>query len=206
MGKNCQPQRLRVKITWGSLCKLLPLGSGSEKMNEILPFVSRSLRPPPVSVTLWEDSQNSRYSHTHQLISVSQLCPTLGDPMDCNTPDFPVHHQLPELAQTHVHWVSDVIQPSHPLSSPSPLSFIHMTRTYSREKIRAKSQREKVPGEKSAKPSIGVLVQWSHEKSIPPTRNCDGTSEILPARKTHDRLVPCVSTGHWSPGILQPGM
>ena len=103
MGKNCQPQRLRVKITWGSLCEVLPLGSGSEKMNEILPFVSRSLRPPPVSVTLWEDSQDSRYSHTHQLSSVTQLCPTLGDPMDCNTPDFPVYHQLPELAQTHVH-------------------------------------------------------------------------------------------------------
>ena len=40
--------------------------------------------------------------------------------MDCSTPDFPVHHQLPELGQTHVHWVSDTIQPSHPLSSPFP--------------------------------------------------------------------------------------
>ena len=44
----------------------------------------------------------------------------LCDPMDCSTPGFPVHHQLPELAQTHVHWVSDAIQPSHPLSSPFP--------------------------------------------------------------------------------------
>ena len=44
----------------------------------------------------------------------------LYDPMDCSTPGFPVHHQLPELAQTHVHWVGDAIQPSHPLSSPSP--------------------------------------------------------------------------------------
>ena len=43
--------------------------------------------------------------------------------MDCSTPDFPVHHQLPELAQTHVHWVSDAIQPSHPLISPSPPAF-----------------------------------------------------------------------------------
>ena len=43
--------------------------------------------------------------------------------MDCSTPGFPVHYQLPELAQTHVHWVSDAIQPSHPLSSPSPPSF-----------------------------------------------------------------------------------
>ena len=52
--------------------------------------------------------------------SVAQLCPTLCDPMDCSTPGFPVHHQLLELAQTHVHQVSDSIQPSHPLSSPSP--------------------------------------------------------------------------------------
>ena len=51
---------------------------------------------------------------------VSQSCLTLCNPMDCSTPGFPVHHQLPELAQTHVHWVSDAIQPSHPLSSPSP--------------------------------------------------------------------------------------
>ena len=43
--------------------------------------------------------------------------------MDCSTPCFPVHHQLPELAQTHVHRVGDVIQPFHPLSSPSPLAF-----------------------------------------------------------------------------------
>ena len=43
--------------------------------------------------------------------------------MDCSTPGFPVHHQFPELAQTHVHWVSDAIQPSHPLSTPSPLAF-----------------------------------------------------------------------------------
>ena len=50
---------------------------------------------------------------------VSDFC----DPMDCSTPGFPVHHQLPELAQTHVHWVSDAIQSSHPLSSPSPPAF-----------------------------------------------------------------------------------
>ena len=53
-----------------------------------------------------------------QSIRVSVLCPTLCDPMDCSMPSFPVHHQLPELAQTHVHQVSDAIQPSHPLSSP----------------------------------------------------------------------------------------
>ena len=51
--------------------------------------------------------------------SVAQLCRPLCNPMDCSMPSFPVHH-LPEFAQTHVHWVNDAIQPSHPLSSPSP--------------------------------------------------------------------------------------
>ena len=55
--------------------------------------------------------------------SVAQLCPTLCDTMDCSTPDLPVHHQLPEFTQTHVHRVGDAIQPSHPLSSPSPPAF-----------------------------------------------------------------------------------
>ena len=52
-----------------------------------------------------------------------QLCPALCNPMDCSMPGFPVHHQFPELAQTHVHWVDDAIQPSHPLWSPSPPAF-----------------------------------------------------------------------------------
>ena len=56
-------------------------------------------------------------------ISVAQSCLTLCDPMDCSTPDLPVRHQLLELAQTHVHRVSDAIQSSHPLSSPSPAAF-----------------------------------------------------------------------------------
>ena len=55
-----------------------------------------------------------------QFISVAQLCLTLCDPMNRSTPGFPVHHQLPEFTQTHVHRVCDAIQPSHPLSSPSP--------------------------------------------------------------------------------------
>ena len=56
----------------------------------------------------------------HQFSSAAQLCPTLCDPMNYSTPGLPVHHQLPEFTQTHVHRVSDAIQPSHPLSSPSP--------------------------------------------------------------------------------------
>ena len=55
-----------------------------------------------------------------QFNSVTQLCPTLCDPMNCSMPGLPVHHQLPEFTQTYVHRVSDAIQPSHPLSSPSP--------------------------------------------------------------------------------------
>ena len=55
-----------------------------------------------------------------QFSSVTQLSPTLWDHIDCSTSAFPVHHHLLELAQTHVHWVSDAIQPSCPLSSPSP--------------------------------------------------------------------------------------
>ena len=58
-----------------------------------------------------------------QFSSVAQSCLTLCNLMDCSTPGLPVHHQLPELTQTHVHWVSDAIQPSHPLSSPSPPAF-----------------------------------------------------------------------------------
>ena len=58
-----------------------------------------------------------------QFNSVAQSCPTLWDPMDCCTPGLPVHHQLPELTQTHVDWVGDAIQPFHPLSSPSSPAF-----------------------------------------------------------------------------------
>ena len=54
---------------------------------------------------------------------VIQSCQILWDPIDCRTPGFCAHHQLSEHAQTHVHWVGDAIQPSHPLSSPSPPAF-----------------------------------------------------------------------------------
>ena len=57
-----------------------------------------------------------------QSSSVAQSCPTLCDPMNLSMPGFPVHHKLPEFTQNHVHRVSDAIQPSHPLSSPSPLA------------------------------------------------------------------------------------
>ena len=60
------------------------------------------------------------YNNLFQFRSVAQSYPTLCNPMYHSTPGLPVHHQLPEFTQTHVHRVSDAIQPSHPLSSPSP--------------------------------------------------------------------------------------
>ena len=76
---------------------------GRSSQETIVQPWDRVLVPPPV-----------------QLSSVAQSRPTLCDPMDCSTPGFPVHHQLPEYTQTHVHWVGDAIQPFHPLSSLSP--------------------------------------------------------------------------------------
>ena len=63
---------------------------------------------------------NPEYSLEVQFTSVGQPCPTLCDPMDYSTPGLPVHHQLLAFTKTHVHWVGDAIQPSHPLLSPSP--------------------------------------------------------------------------------------
>ena len=65
----------------------------------------------------WRDPISIQFS------SVAHSCPTLCDPMDCSMPGFPVHHQLPEPAQAHIHRVGDATQPSHPLSSPSPPAF-----------------------------------------------------------------------------------
>ena len=80
-------------------------------------WVGAQVLPPTTCVTL---------NRLSQLRSVAQSCPTLCDPLDwsfLSMANFLVHHQLPELAQTHIHWVSDAIQPSHPLSSPSPPTF-----------------------------------------------------------------------------------
>ena len=63
---------------------------------------------------------NLRYTDSVQFSLVAQSCLTLCDPMNRSTPGLPVHHQLPEFTHTHVHQVGDAIQPSHPLSSPSP--------------------------------------------------------------------------------------
>ena len=67
-------------------------------------------------------SVTSNSLNSVQFSSAAQSCPTLCDPMNCSTPGLPIHHQLPEFTQTHVHSVGDAIQPPHPLSSPFPLA------------------------------------------------------------------------------------
>ena len=76
------------------------------------------------SVGEGEDGMNWQIRiNIYMLSSVAQSCPTLCDPMDYSTPGFPVHHQLQELTQIHVHQVGDAIQASHPLLYPSPPAF-----------------------------------------------------------------------------------
>ena len=106
-GAPCWQPGLSLIRPWrGKLVKLLPS-----------PFIS-------LSFLIWQSFLKVRclvlVSHSVQFSSVAQSCPTLGDPMNHSTPGLPVHHQLPEFTQTHVHRVSDAIQPSHPLSSSSP--------------------------------------------------------------------------------------
>ena len=76
--------------------------------------------PEKVIKITWDQIRGAEVVH---FSSVTQSFPTLCDPMDCSMPGLPVLHQPLELAQTHVHWVGDAIQPSHPLSSPSPPAF-----------------------------------------------------------------------------------
>ena len=81
--------------------------------------VSDSLRPHGLTVSPWNSpGQNTGVGQSDS--SVPESCPTLYDPMNCSTLALPVYCQLPEITQTHVHRVSDAIQPSHPLSSHSP--------------------------------------------------------------------------------------
>ena len=94
---------------------------GEVMVVEVLYFLWHSSFSFPLlrGYSIWKYSE----SISQSVSSVTQLCPTLCNAMDCSTPGLPVHHQLLEFAQTHVHWVSDAIQPSHPLASPSPPAF-----------------------------------------------------------------------------------
>ena len=78
--------------------------------------------PPPLPLAIHSSTSYIYGFSSGQFSSVAQSCPTLWDPMKCSTSGHPVQ-QLPEFTQTHIHWVGDAMQPSHPLSSPSPPAF-----------------------------------------------------------------------------------
>ena len=89
-----------------------------DSMNGPWGHYAKRSKPVTETNTVWFTLAS--YFSSVQFSSVAQSCPTLCDPMNRSTPGLPVHHQVPEFTQTHVHLVGDAIQPSHPLSSPSP--------------------------------------------------------------------------------------
>ena len=108
MSKNLKLRVASLPVTWG-ISAIHPYSSWLCSSKVLVPNVV--LLP-----------ENTIRILLNLFISVTQSCPTLCDPMNHSTPGLPVHHQLPEFTQTHVHWVGDAIQPSYTLSSPSPLS------------------------------------------------------------------------------------
>ena len=116
----------RKALLWASAASNLSASLRNLHLNEILRvcfspiFVERREKVGKIKGATTENLYLGSYSVSSvQSLSYVQLC----DPMDCNMPGFPVHHQFPELAQTHVHQVSDAIQPSHPLLSRSASAF-----------------------------------------------------------------------------------
>ena len=110
------PRDRQENSTWIGLPTQFLLPSSSGVRMEKNWQNSSHYRPVPT------DKEKTVSTSSVQFSSVAQSCPTLCDPMNCSTPGLPVYHQLLEFTQTHVHQASDAIQPSHPLSSPSPLS------------------------------------------------------------------------------------
>ena len=94
-----------------------------------------------------------------QRSSATQSCPALCDPMDCSMPVLPIHHQLPEFIQTHVHWVGEAIQPSHPLSSPSSPAF----NLSQRQGLFNESALRRSPNFKCIDSSILYLIYFTNE-------------------------------------------
>ena len=134
-----------------------------------------------------------------QFSSVTQSCPTLCDPMDCSTPGFPVHHQLQELAQTHVHWVSDATQPSHPLSSHSPPAL-------------NLSQHQGLFKWVSSSHQVAKILEWiaipfsiSSVQSLSRVRLCDPMNSSMPGLSVHHQLPEFTQTHvHWVSDAIQP--
>ena len=124
-------KKLNMELLYDSA--LLLLGAHFKEMNSIKSLYTNN-QSSTIHTAQWQKQSKCpsvgewlnkiRSTHTVeysvQFSSVAQLCPTLCDPKNRSTPGLPVHHQLPEFTQTHVHRVSDAIQPSHPVLSPSP--------------------------------------------------------------------------------------
>ena len=126
------PHKVRVCITWGShvpghlgcrwphSCSFpAPVCPGGR-----LPRCPRAFTGARDDADCPASDSPPTYGQSVQFSSVAQSCLILSNSMDCSTPGLPVHHQLLEFTQTHLHWVSDAIQPSHPLSSPSPPAYL----------------------------------------------------------------------------------
>ena len=117
-GVDCHFLLQRIFLTHGSdsclLC-LLHWQVDSLSLN-----CRKALLKKQIKDIYWNDPFLIPSLFSFSVISVAQSCPTLCDPMNHSAPALPVHHQLPESTQTHVHWVGDAIQPSHPLLSLSP--------------------------------------------------------------------------------------
>ena len=112
---------------------------GNSELNKSIgTILSNSISSVHVSVSHFGNSYNIfKINFSVQFSSIALSCPTLCDPMDCCTQGSPVHHQFPEPTQTHVHWVGDAIQPSHPLCRPLllPPSVFPSIRVFSNEPV-----------------------------------------------------------------------
>ena len=131
----CHPAISFSVVPFSSCPQSLP-ASGSFPMSQLFTWggqsigVSASASVLPVNTQDWSplrwtgwislQSKELSIRYSVHFSSVAQSCPTLCDPMNSSTPGLRIHHQLPEFTQTHIHQVGDAIQPSHPLSSPSP--------------------------------------------------------------------------------------
>ena len=133
---NEHPGLISFRMDWldllavqGTLKSLLQHHSSKASILRHSAFFTVQLSHPhittgkTIALTRWTFFGNVMsllFNMLSQFSSVTQSCPTLCDPMNCSPPGLPVHHQFLEFTQTHVHQVGDAIQPSHPLSSPSP--------------------------------------------------------------------------------------
>ena len=120
-------------------------------------------------------AKSQTWLSTVQFSSAARSCPTLGNPMDWSTPGLPVHHQLPEFAPTHVRQVGDAIQPSHPLSSPSPPAFSLAQHQGLFQWVSSSNQMAKILEFQLQRQSF----QWKTLLTFQPVRDCNPFSQFL---------------------------